>query len=285
MPGPPTLVVTEPSAVLGAVAGLLADGGSLPQALDELVSGLGLRSAALRTAAGDVLGASGEVLRGLSTPVVEIPVPVRNGAPPTLTVTGARPSQLPTLRSAAAVLGLAIAPAQDAALLDAVEAERDAIADYLHDGPVQAVVVARLAADAAARGGDTAAARQAAQDALVELRRALWQIRPRGSAGLVEALGQLAAQRQESGLGPLAVTADADLHGTAGALAYRVVQVARGAAVSVARDGGYVTVDLDGTLPTPELWATRARVLGGDVFASAGRIRLVLPLPHARTAP
>ena len=118
MPGPPTLVVAEPSAVLGTVAGLLADGGALPEALDELVAGLGLRGVALRTAAGDVLGASGEVLRDVSTPVLEIPVPVRNGAAPTLTVTGARPSQLPVLRSAAAVLGLALTPAPHPDLLE-----------------------------------------------------------------------------------------------------------------------------------------------------------------------
>lgn len=285
MPGPPMLAVAEPGAVLGAMAGLLADGGGLSDALDELVSGLGLRGVALRTAAGEVLGASGEVLRGLSTPVLEVPVPVRAGAASTLTVTGARPSQLPTLRAAASILGLAVTPAVDASLLDAAEAEREALADALHDGPVQAVVVARLAADAAARGGDATVARQAAQDALAELRRALWQIRPRGADGLLAALGQLSAQRVDAGLGPLAVTADVDLSGTAAALAYRVVQVAGAADVSVSRDGGFANVDLDGALPTPELWAARARVLGGDLFASAGRIRLVLPLSTARTAP
>jgi len=285
VPGPPMLAVAEPGAVLGAMAGLLADGGGLSDALDELVSGLGLRGVALRTAAGEVLGASGEVLRGLSTPVLEVPVPVRAGAASTLTVTGARPSQLPTLRAAASILGLAVTPAVDASLLDAAEAEREALADALHDGPVQAVVVARLAADAAARGGDATVARQAAQDALAELRRALWQIRPRGADGLLAALGQLSAQRVDAGLGPLAVTADVDLSGTAAALAYRVVQVAGAADVSVSRDGGFANVDLDGALPTPELWAARARVLGGDLFASAGRIRLVLPLSTARTAP
>lgn len=285
MPGPPTLVVAEPSAVVGTVAGLLVDGASPAEALDELVRGLGLRGAALRTAAGDLLGASGEVLRDLSTPVLELEVHQRHGAPATLTVTGARPSQLSVLRAVANVLGLALAPVAHAALLDAAEEECDALADSLHDGPVQALVVARLAADAAVRGGDVVAARDAAQSALVELRRALWQIRPRGAAGLVDALAQLSAQRVEADGEPLAVTSDADLSGTAGTLAYRVVQVAGASDVDVARDGAFVTIALDGTLPTPELWAARARALGGDLYASAGRIRLVLPLSTARTAP
>lgn len=285
MPGPPTLVVAEPTAVLGAVAGLLVDGASLPEALAELVRGLGVRGAALRTAAGDLLGASGEVLRDLSSPVLEIEVPLRGAAPATLIVTGARPSQLATLRAAANVLGLALAPVGHATLVDAAEEEREVLADALHDGPVQALVVARLAADAAVRGGDVVAARDAVQEALVELRRALWQIRPRGSAGLVDALGQLSARRVEAGLPPLSLTGDVDLAGTAGGLAYRVVQVAGSSDVDLAGDGAFVNVDLDGTLPTPELWAARARALGGDLFASAGRIRLVLPLSVARTDP
>ena len=285
MPGPSTLVVTEPCAVLATVAGLLAEGGSLAEGLDALVSGLGLRSAAVRTAAGDLLGASGEVVHDLSTPVLELGVPLRVGASATLTVTGARPSQLPALRAAAAVLGLAAVPAEHAALLEAAEAERDALADSLHDGPVQGLVVARLAADAAVRGGDAVAARDAVQDALVDLRRALWQIRPRGGAGLADALSQLAAQRAEAGDAALTVTGEADLTGPAAGLAYRVVQAARATGVALTWDGPLVAVDLDGALPTPELWGARARALGGDLYATAGRIRLVLPVPTARTAP
>jgi hypothetical protein len=290
MPGPSTPVVAEPSAVLGTLAGLLAEGGDVPSALDVLVSGLGLRGAAVRTAAGDLVGTAGEVLRDSAAPVLEVPVPVRGGVPAALTVTGARPSHLPTLRTAASIVGLALAPVSSVALLDAADTERNHLADALHDGPVQALVAARFAADLAVRGGDSVAARDAVQTALVELRRSLWQIRPRGSAGLVKALEQLSEQRVEAGLPPLGLVVDptASLSGTTGALAYRIVQVASGPAsrVAVRSDGQAVTVDVDGsTLLAPELWAARARALGGDLFASAGRLRLVLPLTTgARTA-
>jgi hypothetical protein len=287
VPGPLTPVVTEPSAVLGTVAGLLADGQDLPTALAALVSGLGLRGAAVRSSAGELLGTAGDVLRDSSAPVVEIPVPVRGNALGSLTVIGARPSHVTTLRTVAAVLGLALRPSGSAALLDAAEADRDAAADALHDGPVQALVVARLAADVAARGGDASQARDEVQEALVSLRRYLWQVRPRGGAGLADALAQLSSQRLDAGQPPLALVLDAELVGTPAVLAYRVVQAAAGATrVALRADGATATVDVDGgTLPGPERWATRARALGGDLFASAGRIRLVLPLTTARTAP
>ncbi len=78
-------------------------------------------------------------------------------------------------------------------MLALAEADADAAADGLHDGALQALVVARYAADAAVRGGDPAAARDAVQEALVALRRAVWLLRPRGAQGLLEALRQLAA--------------------------------------------------------------------------------------------
>ena len=289
MSGPLTPVVTEPSAVLGTVAGLLADGRDLPTALSALVQGLGLRGAAVRTAAGELLGTAGDVLRDSSAPVLEIPVPVRGSDIGSLTVTGARPSQLATLRTVASVIGLALGPSGSAALLDAAEAEREAQADALHDGPLQALVVARLAADLAARGGDPAEARVAVQEALVGLRRYLWQLRPRGTSGFADALAQLSSQRLDAGEPPLALVLDpdVDLSGTSGVLAYRVVQAAAGATrVALRGDRTSLTVDVDGgTLPEPDRWATQARALGGDLFASAGRIRLVLPLTTARTAP
>ncbi|MCU1621843.1 MAG: hypothetical protein JWL79_688 [Frankiales bacterium] len=289
MSGPSTPVVTEPVAVLATVAALLADGHDLPEALEVLLSGLALRGVALRSAAGDLLATAGDVLRDSTAPVLEVAVPLRDGLPGTLTVLGARPSQLLVVRTCASILGLALAPVASAALLDAAEAERDAIADGLHDGPVQALVVARLAADAAVRGGDVPAARDATQAALVELRRALWQIRPRGSDGVLEALQQLSVQRVDAGIPALGlvVEPEAVLTGRAGSLAYQVVQAAAGSdcRVAVRSDGPSVVVDVDGgTLSTPELWSARARALGGDLYASAGRIRLVLPLTTARTA-
>ena len=85
------------------------------------------------------------------------------------------------------------------AVLALAEAEAAATADALHDGALQALVVARYAADAAVRGGDPAAARDAVQQALVALRRAVWQLRPRGDQGLVTALEQLAVQILDAG--------------------------------------------------------------------------------------
>ncbi|MFN2537487.1 MAG: hypothetical protein ABR549_04955, partial [Mycobacteriales bacterium] len=206
-----------------------------------------------------------------------------------LTVTGARPSHVATLHTVAAIIGLALGPSGSPALLDAAAAERASLADALHDGPLQALVVARFAADAATRGGDVAAARQSVQDALVALRRYLWRVRPRGGAGLADALAQLSCQRLEAGDAALALVLDpaVDLSGTAGELAYRVVQAAAGATRAALRGHGTtVTVDVDGgTLPDPEHWVAQARALGGDLFASAGRIRLVLPLTTARTEP
>jgi hypothetical protein len=234
-----------------------------------------------------------------TVPTLELPVEARS-VTGSLTVTGARPSQLPVLRTAATVLALALVPAAGPAdLLDDAQADQDAIADALHDGPVQSLVVARYAADAAVRGGDPAMARDAVQQALVDLRRHLWPQRPRGAAGLTEALEQLSAQAVEAGgpaLGLLAAP-DAELAGREAVLAYRLVQtVAHGAGqvrVALRRDGSAVAVDVDGGSPLsdPERWVRRARALGGDLTSSAGRLRLVLPLPSeavnsdARTAP
>jgi signal transduction histidine kinase len=188
------------------------------------------------------------------------------------------------------VLGLALAPAA----VEDLEADREALADALHDGPVQSLVVARYAADAAARGGDAGLARDALQSALVELRRFLWHVRPRGSAGFVEALDQLSAQLTEAGGPPVGLVGDVEaaaaLRGAAGVTAYRLVQaVARPDAgavrVALRREGARLVVDVEGgAAPTsPEPLARRAQALGGDLQLSAGRARLVLPPPDVRT--
>ena len=122
------------------------------------------------------------------------------------------------------------------AVLSLAEAEADAAADALHDGALQALVVARYAADAAVRGGDAAAARDAVQEALVALRRAVWLLRPRGSKGLLEALQQLATQVVDAGCAPVvldvdddaAAVLDTELTPAAATVAYRLVQRAAG---------------------------------------------------------
>ena len=302
-PGGPVLpaagsVTVDPVVVLGQFAGLLADG--VAEALQSLVSGLGLRTAVVRATSGDLLGVAGETLSAVplmravpaENPVLELPVHGRGGVQTaTLTVVGARPSHLPALRSAAAVLGLALVPHTDAVdLLQGAEADRDEIADALHDGAVQTLVVARYAADAAVRGGSSEQARDAVQTALVEVRRALWSIRPRGGTGLVAALEQLSAHLAESGRPGLGLLGGTDVAGVPAVLAYRVVQAVSGeepVRVALRADGDTVLVDVDGgsALPDPDRWVLRARALGGDLSASAGRLRLVLPLPQARTAP
>lgn len=282
----------DPCLVIGEVASLLVDGDAVPAALQALVDGLHLRTAVLRSTSGTVFGAASQ---DSGAPVFEVPVHGRSGALlGTLTVSGATPADLPALRSAAAVLGLALAPPQQDDRDDA-EDDLDDLADALHDGPVQALVAARYATDVAVRGGDSAMAREAVQTALVDVRRFLWHLRPRGSAGLVEALEQLSTQVVEAGGQPLVVLGDVEaaaaLRGQGGVLAYRLVQAvvaAGGSAVRVALgvDGARLSVDVDGALPSFDRWRRRAQALGGELTTTPGRLRLVLPRPSdARTSP
>jgi signal transduction histidine kinase len=279
----------DPCLVLGDLAVLLAEGGAVAPALTALQDGLGLSSVCLRDLAGQLVAGT-TVSTG---PVLEIPVHGRAGAPlGVLVTTGGVPSQLPALRSAAAVLGLALTPhpAED------LEDDRDALADALHDGPVQSLVVARYASDAAVRGGDAAAARDAVQSALVEARRFLWWLRPRGGAGLVEAIDQLSTHLVEAGGHPLGLVGDVEaaraLRGAAGVTAYRLVQALAkpdgpAVRVSLRTDRDQLVVDVDGgaTLPDPASWQRRAQALGGTLqTTTAGRVRLVLPHPEARTS-
>ena len=274
---------TDACLVIGEVASLLAHGdGSLPPALSALARGLGLRTAALRTGGG-LVGQLPEA----GAPVFDVPVYGGSGALfGTLTVSGGSAGDLPALRSVAAVLGLALAPR----VVDESEQALDDLADALHDGPVQSLVVARYASDAAARGGDAAAARDAVQAALVEARRFLWRVRPRGSAGLVEALDQLSTHLVEAGGQPLAVLGDVEaaaaLRGPVGVLAYRLVQALADGSTDTVRvvlraDADTLTVDVAAALDHDQLdrWNRRAQGLGGTLTTSAGRTRLVLPRP------
>lgn len=279
----------DPCLVLGEVAVLLAEGGAPGPALQALQAGLGLTALGLRDPAGHLVAGSASD----TGPTVDIPVQGRAGsALGMLVASGALPGHLPALRSAAAILGLALTPTPPLEL----EEDRDQVADALHDGPVQSLVVARYASDAAARGGDPAAARDAVQAALVEARRFLWQLRPRGGSGFVGALDQLSAHLVESGGSTVGLLGDVDaasaLRGPSGITAYRLVQaVARpdgpGVRVQLRTDGGRLVVDVEGGVPlaSPERWLRRAQALGGDLQTTASRIRLVLPHPEARTEP
>ena len=299
-------------ATVGRIAALLAEQGErgLPAALDLLVHRLGLRSAVLRETVdgrpGGVLAVSGETLHavplmrlvgawGPHVPdsTIEIPVSASGRHVATVTVVGARPSQLPVLRACAAVLGLL--DRRDPrplplALLDAADADAHSLADALHDGPVQDLVVARYAADAAVRGADPVGARDAVQAALVALRRALWLLRPRGGSGeeLASALRALSDQLVVTGRPALALDLDphaaAALSPQAASTSYRLVQcVAAGddpVAVSLRAERATLVLEVDGGRPLPPgRWNDRARALGAELHIDRGRLRLVLPDP------
>ena len=318
---PPELADTV---LAGRLAELLSDLGEdgLSEALDLLVDELSLRSALLRDTspgtssrlramAGDPVAAVPAmrvVAAGPAGPagpadvgqdaVLELPLRAGSRDLGVLSVAGARPSQLPILRAAASVLGLALSrtlrPGLDDSVIDlvaAADAEADAAADLLHDGPVQALVVAHYAADAAARGGDTGAAREAVQGALVELRRALWHLRPRSDSGLASALGLLSGRLEEAGNAPLGFVLDEVLTATLPpavvSTAYRVVQAvaippgADPVRVALRREGLAVVLDVEGGAPLsdPERWRSRVAALDGSLTCTDGRVRLAVPLP------
>ena len=202
---------------------------------------------------------------------------------------------VPTPRPEVSTLpGVAPSHGDSAALLAAADREADALADRLHDGVLQSLVVARYAADAAVRGADPVEARDAVQDALVALRRMVWQLRPRGSQSFPEAVAALSAQRTSMGGAPLDLVvstpdADAGLCGSGRALAYRLVQAAVAepgpVRVAVQTEGRSVTVSVTGSqtgaaLP-PAAWDARARALGGRFEAAepgSRTTRLLLPV-------
>lgn len=305
--------------VLGQVAALLADRsaaghGALPDALELLVDALGLRSAVLRAPGpdGDLIALAGDVVHAVpvrrAVPVLassgtplEVPVVHGGREQAVLVVHGARPSHLAVLRAAAAVLGLALAgrrPAAEPLALELVadaEADRDALADTLHDGAVQSLVVARYAADAAVRAGDphgsVALVRDSVQDALVAVRRTMWQLRPRAADDLAGALAELSARLVESGAPGLELDLDADLVALPPAVAttaYRLVQAAASSATSPVRVRSRVTSDGPGlevhgaaldSLDTAR-WARRAEAVGALLQPGSGRVRLLVRTPH-----
>ena len=176
-----------------------------------------------------------------------------------------------------------------AALVAAADADADALADRLHDGALQALVVARYAADACVRGGDPTLARDAVQEALVALRRAVWELRPRGADDLCAALRELSQRRTAAGAGTLDLQLDegvaARLAPAARAVAYRFVQAATPpdgdtrAVVAAAAGAASVT----GTRTPEDVpgWSARAAAVGGTLDTSGAVARLLLPLDTA----
>lgn len=182
------------------------------------------------------------------------------------------------------------------AVLRLAEADADGFADALHDGALQALVVARYAADAAVRGGDAVAARQAVQDALVALRRAVWLLRPRGDDGLVPALRDLARHLDATGAAPLRLELDGPaeialeqaLDPASATAAYRLVQRAAGGrplTVRLRRTPTALAVDLDAAVPDPVGEALRARAVGATLITRSDSSLLLLPLPSSTGFP
>lgn len=306
---------TDGAVLVGRVAALLADLGhdALTDALVLLVEGLGLRSAVLRApgATGELMAVAGEVVHAVpvrrsvpplapSGPPLEVPVSHTGQERAVLVVHGARPSHLPVLRAVAGVLGLALStdrrPAAEPLGLQLVsdaEADRDALADALHDGPVQALVVARYAADAAVRAGDpsgsVALVRDSVQDALVEVRRTLWQLRPRATDDLPGALAELSVRLAEAGAPALELDlADVSLPPAVAATAYRLVQALATTATAPLRvrslstgDGPAIEVQGCGLDDAARArWSRRAEAVGGVLQTGTGRVRLLAPTPR-----
>jgi len=185
-------------------------------------------------------------------------------------------------------------------LLVLEERERGALADRLHDGPLQDLVATRYLADltvqAAARSATPAtvaerlgAVRDAAQDALVGTRRLLGSLTARcaDGTGLTQALAALgtAAGAAGGGGGGLAVEVQAADAGTLppgiAIVAYRLVQALladtaeRGATTAVVRArrtsealevsvAGSVSPDLEAAAVAR--WVVRIGMLGGTIL-------------------
>ena len=290
---------SEPAdvALLGRLAARLAEGtGALGPALDLLVDGLHLTGATLLGPGGIVLARSDAEVVPLRRPGSRAEVPV-GPAGARLAVTGADRSARPALEAAASVLALALGAASwrpAAAVLALGELDHSDLADALHDGPVQQLVVARYAADAAVRAAATGAAadqarevRDAVQAGLVELRRMMWHLRPRGQE-LGTALEELSLRLAEAGRRILRVTVlpgGADLAPPAAGLAYRLVQATaltgRGTdqplGVTLSRHGPDVLVAVDAVVPRADGVRLRAEALGGELRTSGRGTHLLLP--------
>ena len=308
-----TPVVADGALLAGQVAVMLALAGDamLTEALRLMVRTLGLRSAVLRAAepyGGGLLAVAGDVVHAaqpLTAPVrrpaatvqsgpLTLPVQANGRDLASLTVAGHRPSQLPVVRACAAVIALVLAAGSAEAdaetgldLMRAEAADRDAVADALHDGPLQSLVVARYAADASVRGADPVLARDAVQAALVGLRRTLWQLRPRGAEDLAAALQQLDQRLVEGDRPPLLLQVDpasaGQLSGLAATTAYGLVQAAalvertRPLPVELLATRRCTVLTIAGEVPALERWELRLRALGAVTTVATSGVLVRFP--------
>ena len=164
-------------------------------------------------------------------------------------------------------------------------------------------MAARYATDMAVRAGADGLSRDAVQEALVGLRRLMWQLRPRGGDGLADALVRLSLQLTERGLPALRLHIDpsADvLSPDTRVAAYRLVQAVVADGSPVAREPVTVrlvrqaapgsrevlALSVDGCPPLrdPARWRRTVAALGGDLLSCPGRLRLALPVPPGAVA-
>lgn len=199
---------------------------------------------------------------------------------------------MPSVLPVPAVRTPAPPPRPSTEALRLADADLDALADRLHDGALQSLVVARYACDAVTRGADPALAREAVQDALVLLRREVWLLRPRGAHGLRGALDDLSTHLSSTGRPGLDLRLADDAVSALGpdavATAYRLVQAAvdvdpgdQPLVVRLARVPGFVALDLDVAVPDVAAWSLRARACGGEVVPGERRTRVLLPTPSS----
>lgn len=220
------------------------------------------------------------------------------------------PHRIDVVSAVADMVALALAeprPAVVERLLVEAEADREAVADELHDGTAQALVAARYATDLAVRSlragaGDVSAlarggrqleqARGAVQQALVGVRQTIWWQRSRGNSDLLTALLALADRQSASAAAELRIAVvppgrdiTRDLRPAVVATAYRLIQEllrSAGGPVTLVlrRPGELLELDLRGgrqDAPACGRWLQRVRVLGGGVTLDGGRLRVTLP--------
>ena len=301
-----TPVVADGALLAGQVAVMLAVAGDamLTEALRLMVRTLGLRSAVLRAIepyGGGLLAVAGEVVHAaqpVAAPVrsgpLLLPVQANGRNLAMLALEGHRPAQLPAVRACAAVIALVLAAGGAEAdavtgleLMQAEAEDRAAVADALHDGPLQSLVVARYAADASVRGADPTLARDAVQAALVGLRRTLWQLRPRGAEDLAAALQQLDQRLVEGDRPPLLLQVDpasaGQLSGLAATTAYGLVQAAAlvertsPLPVELLATRRCTVLTIAGEVPALERWETRLRALGAVTTVAATGVLVRFP--------
>ena len=168
-----------------------------------------------------------------------------------------------------------------AALLALADADLDALADRLHDGLLQSLVVARYACDAVVGGGDPSVARDAVQQVLVGLRREVWELRPRTGGGLREGLTLLAEQREQARRPPLVLElADVAVAPAVAAVLYRLVQACADVPLTVRLTS--TALEFAAPVPDPSAWALRLRAVGADLIGDGTRTHVVLPCMRAR---